>query len=151
MQSGNPRLLLMQGTGSNTQPYGLSPVSPTTARTWHIGPHTDPNWDEYHGDNFSYTMKCRATVEHNHCSDPSLYPQSVTWSKFTVNLQDVQIHPDTGTISPCYCECFNNDVILNHPIHLDVSTMGMLAFLAGFLHCSFDHTRQKYFELQFLA
>jgi hypothetical protein len=58
---------------------------------------------------------------------------------------------DTGTISPWYCECFDDGVILNHPIRLDVSTMDMEAFLAGFSRCSFDHTRQKYFELQFPA
>jgi hypothetical protein len=117
--------------------------------TWNIGPHTDPNWDEYCRNSFSYTMKCKAAVEHEHCSDTSLYPQGVSWSEFTVNLQDVQIHPDTGTISPWYCECFDDGMILNHPIRLDVSTME--AFLAGFSWCSFDHTHQKYFELQFLA
>jgi hypothetical protein len=96
-------------------------------------------------------MKCKAAVECKPCSDTSPYPQGVSWSEFTVNLQDVQIHPDTGTISPWCCECFDNGMILNHPICLDVSTMVMEAFLAGFLHYSFDHTRQKYFELQFLV
>jgi hypothetical protein len=59
-----------------------------------MGPHTDPNWDEYCRDNFSYTMKCKAAVERKRHSDTSLYPQGVSWSEFTVNLQDVQIHLD---------------------------------------------------------
>jgi hypothetical protein len=103
MQSGNPRLSLTWGIGSNTQPGGFSPVSLSTARTWNTGSSTNPNWDEYRRDNFSYTMKCKAAAEQERCSDTSLYPQGVSWSEFTVNLQDVQIHPlapsPLGTVS----------------------------------------------------
>jgi hypothetical protein len=150
VQSGNPKLSLMQGIGSNTRPDGFSPVSPSMACTRNTGPPTEPNWDAYCRD-FNYTMRCKATVERKRHSDTCLYPQGVSWSEFMVNLQEVQIHLDTGTISPWYCERFDYGVILNHLICLDVSTMDMEAFLAGFSSCGFDHTRQKYFELQFLA
>jgi hypothetical protein len=59
---------------SNIQPDGLSTIS----RTW----STD-------------TMKCKAAVEWESCLVSSPYP---LWSDLTVNLQDVQIHPDIGTI-----------------------------------------------------
>jgi hypothetical protein len=73
---------------SNIQPDGLSTVS----CTW----STD-------------TMKCKAAVEWESCSDSGPYP---LWSDLTVNLQDVQIHPDTGTISTWYCERFDDQVML---------------------------------------
>jgi hypothetical protein len=78
---------------SNIQPDGLSTVS----HTW----STD-------------TMKCKAAVKWESCSDTSPCPP---WTESTVNPQDVQIHPDTGTISPWYCECFDDGVILNHPVY----------------------------------
>jgi hypothetical protein len=90
-------------------------------------PSYQPNWDEYHCNNFNYTMKCKAAVEQERCSDTSPYPQGFSWSEVTVNLQDVQIHPDTGTIYPWYCERLDDGVILNHPICLD-----MEAFLSSF-------------------
>jgi hypothetical protein len=41
---------------------------------------------------------------------------------------------------------FDNGVVLNHPISLDVSTMDMDVFLAGFTCQGFDNKRQKEFE-----
>jgi hypothetical protein len=81
MQPGNPRLSLMEGIGSNIQPDGFSPVSPSTAHTWNTGPCNGMN------NNFNYTAKYKAAVEQECCSDTSPFPQSVSWSEFTINLQ----------------------------------------------------------------
>jgi hypothetical protein len=74
------------------------------------------------------------------------YMHGVTWLEFTVNVQDLELHPETGTISPWYCERFDNGVVLNHLISLDVSTMDMDVVLAGFTCQDFDNKRQKEFE-----
>jgi hypothetical protein len=75
IQQGNPRLLLVQGLGSNMQPDGFSLVSLTAARTWNTGLPTNPKWDEYSCDNFNYTMKCKAAVEQECCSNTTPYPR----------------------------------------------------------------------------
>jgi hypothetical protein len=75
-----------------------------------------------------------------------LYVHGVTWLEFTVNVQDLELHPETSTISPWYCEHFDNGVVLNHPISLNVSTMDMDVFLAGFTRQGFDNKHQKEFE-----
>jgi hypothetical protein len=60
-----------------------------------------------------------------------------------VNVQDLKLHPKTGTISPWYWKCFDDGVVLNHPISLDVSTMDMDVFLAGFTCQGFDNKQAK--------
>jgi hypothetical protein len=93
----------------NIQPDGLSTVSPSMACTWNTDNLTDPNWDECFCNTVNYTMTCKGAVEWECCPDTSPYPP---WSEFTANLQDIQIHPDTGTISPWYCERFYDWLML---------------------------------------
>jgi hypothetical protein len=109
-------------------------------------PSRDPPWDAFQQDRFRYRMQSPEAITMACLATAKPYVHGVTWSEFTVNVQDLELHPETGTVSPWYCECFDNGVVLNHPISLDVSTMDMDVFLAGFTCQGFDNKRQKEFE-----
>jgi hypothetical protein len=56
------------------------------------------------------------------------YVHGITSLEFTVDVHDL-----TLPISPWYCKHFDDSIVLNHLISLDVSTMDMDVFLAGLL------------------
>jgi hypothetical protein len=97
-------------------------------------------------DQFRYQMRSPETITIACLAAAKPYVHGVTRSEFTVNVQDLALHLETGTISPWYCKHFDNGVVLNHLISLDVSTMDMDVFLAGFTRQGFDNKHQKEFE-----
>jgi hypothetical protein len=131
---------LRQPSATNA-PGGAAPPAPTG--------DGDPSWDEFRRDNFRYRMRSPEAITMARLAAAKPYEHGVTWSEYTVNIQALELHPDTGTISPWYCERFDDGVVLNHPISLDVSTMDMDVFLAGFSCQGFNSKRQKEFENYF--
>jgi site-specific DNA-cytosine methylase len=58
-------------------------------------------------------------------------------------IQTLELHLETGTISPLHCEHFDHGVKLNHPISLNVSTMDIDMLLAGFSCQGFDKNAKR--------
>jgi hypothetical protein len=109
-------------------------------------PSRDPPWDAFQQDRFRYQMRSPEAITKARLAAAKLYVHGVTWLEITMNVQDLELHLETGTISPWYCKRFDNGVVLNHLISLDVSTMDMDVFLAGFTRQGFNNKRQKEFE-----
>jgi hypothetical protein len=121
----------------STACMALTPA-PTDPATSH-----DLPWDAFQQYRFQYQMHSPEAIAMAHLAAAKPYVHGVTCSEFTVNVQDLELHPETGTISPWYCEHFDDGMVLNHPISLDVSTMEMNVFLAGFTRQGFDNKWQK--------
>jgi hypothetical protein len=138
-------------------PPGMPPSQHVRLRgsTAHMAPTPAPAdlatshdllWDAFQRNHFWYQMRSPEAITMACLAAAKPYFHGVTWSEFTVNVQDLELHPETSTISPWYCEHFDDGVVLNHPISLDVSTMDMDVFLAGFTRQGFDNKQQKEFE-----
>jgi hypothetical protein len=67
-------------------------------------PSRDPAWDAFQQDRFCYWMRSPEAITMAHLAVAKLYVHGVTWLDFTVNVQDLELHPETSTISPWYCK-----------------------------------------------
>jgi hypothetical protein len=103
-------------------------------------PSRDPPWDAVQQDRFRYQMQSPEAITIACLATAKPYVHGVTCWEFTVNVHDLELHLETSTISPWYCKGFDDGVVLNHPISLNVSTM------AGFTRQGFDNKCQKEFE-----
>jgi hypothetical protein len=102
---------------SQVVPPGVQPLQGVTSRE--LAAHTepsppqadpvpsrDPPWDAFQQDQFRYRMRSSEAITMACLAAAKPYVHGVTWSEFTVNVQDLELHLETSTISPWYCKRF---------------------------------------------